>query len=394
MLIERIFFNLIAFLLFIFIFYKMVKKNDSNFIFLLVVQALGIAISFIELLFGQTQWSLLKFLSYIMSIALPLLYFYLEKRNINLIEKIYMIKINICKMLKNDIKIKKILIDLLTKYPESYYGHKSLAEIYEKEGGMRKAIDEYVKAIDIKKTDYDSYYKIAELLNNLTRKDEAITMLENLLRIKPDYLKASSLLGEILLEDERYKEAASVFLDAIKYEKENYDLYYNLGIAYTHLNDFKNAKIVYEKAAEISHFECKASFNLGKIALIYNDLDNAESYFTKAIYGEEVEAMSYYELAKVYMFKKDKEKAIIFLQKSIDLEEIYAEKYENDIIFNPIRAYIRTKPEREDRIIKKLSENEIRAIKHLNETSSLVENLNDIDKKKITIDFNKEFNDR
>ena len=48
-----------------------------------------------------------------------------------------------------------------------------LAEIYEKEGGMRKAIDEYVQAIDLDKQDYDSYYKVAELLNGLDKKDEA-----------------------------------------------------------------------------------------------------------------------------------------------------------------------------------------------------------------------------
>lgn len=35
---------------------------------------------------------------------------------------------------------------------------------------MRKAIDEYVQAVDLNKQDYDSYYKVAELLNNLDKK--------------------------------------------------------------------------------------------------------------------------------------------------------------------------------------------------------------------------------
>ena len=52
---------------------------------------------------------------------------------------------------------KSILVKLVTKYPESYLGHKLLAECYEKEGGMRKAIDEYVTAVDINKKDYKSY---------------------------------------------------------------------------------------------------------------------------------------------------------------------------------------------------------------------------------------------
>ena len=35
---------------------------------------------------------------------------------------------------------------------------------------MRKAIDEYVQAIDLDKQDYDSYYKVAKLLNGLDKK--------------------------------------------------------------------------------------------------------------------------------------------------------------------------------------------------------------------------------
>lgn len=46
---------------------------------------------------------------------------------------------------------------------------------------MRKAIDEYVQAVDLNKQDYDSYYKVAELLNNLDKKEEASEMLFNLL---------------------------------------------------------------------------------------------------------------------------------------------------------------------------------------------------------------------
>lgn len=61
-------------------------------------------------------------------------------------------------------------MNLINKYPESYNGHRLLAQNYEKEGGMRKAIDEYVKAIDINKKDYDSYYKISELLVNLGKR--------------------------------------------------------------------------------------------------------------------------------------------------------------------------------------------------------------------------------
>lgn len=139
MLIERIFFNVLAFLMFILVFAKMVQKNDSNFIIIIIAQAIGIAISFFELLIGKMEWTLVKTISYILAIGLPIMYFYLEKRNINLIEKIYIYKVKIILLANNHVKAKKILINLVTKYPESYLGHKLLAQIYEKEGRNEKS---------------------------------------------------------------------------------------------------------------------------------------------------------------------------------------------------------------------------------------------------------------
>ena len=37
------------------------------------------------------------------------------------------------------------------------------------------------------------------------KKDEAIIMLQDLLKIKPDYLQATQLLGDILYEEERFE---------------------------------------------------------------------------------------------------------------------------------------------------------------------------------------------
>lgn len=47
---ERIIFNILAFSLFTIIFFKMIRKNDTNYIAILILEALGIAIGFIELL--------------------------------------------------------------------------------------------------------------------------------------------------------------------------------------------------------------------------------------------------------------------------------------------------------------------------------------------------------
>ena len=379
MLIERMLFNVVAFMLFILVFFKMVRKNDTNIISILIIQAIGIAISFIELMLGNKEWSVFKVLSYIISIFLPIFYVYLDSKKINMIERIYIFFIKVLLMTNQWNEAKKKLIYITKKYPESYIAHKWLAEIYEKEGKIRKAIEEYVKAIDIEKKDYDSYYKISELLNGLDKKDEAINMLESLIKIKPDYTKAADLLGNLLIEKDRFKEAISVYTDALKYNPDNYELYYGLGIAYTRINDFQNAKIAYEKAANINHLKYKVSYTLGQIFLIYNDINNAEKYFMEALYGEEVEAAAYYELAKIHMIKKNKEKALVFLEKAIEIDETYLKKLDQDLIFIPIRAYIKKVEQKEVKEIKKLTPIEIKLKEHLEHTFNVVERLSDID---------------
>src|SRR5699024_434756 len=219
----------------------------------------------------------------------------------------------------------------------SYKAHLMLAQVYENEGGMRKAIDEYVQAIDLNKKDYDSYYKVAKLLNGLDKKEEASQMLFNLLNKKPEMLDASILLGEILIENEMYKEAVNVYQDALRYNQVNYDLYYNLGIAYTMLNDFQNAKTCYEKAAEINSLIYNAKYSLAEIALIYKDLEEAERRFIEAIEEDELSADAYFELAKINLIKGEKETAIQYITTAIDINpKKIVEKVKKDPIFIPI----------------------------------------------------------
>lgn len=314
---------------------------------------------------------------YTLAIAIPILILALESKGHNFSENMSKWQAKFYLLFKDNKDAKEALIKLVTKYPNSYIGHKMLAEIYEKEGGMRKAIDEYVKAIDSNKKDYDSYYKVAFILKDLGKIDESATMLENLLKKKPEYSQASNLLGEILCEQEKFKEAINVYMDALRYDPNSYDIYYNLGIAYTRLNDFQNAKICYEKAANLNHELYAAKYNLGQIALIYRDIDAAEKYFTECIYSEKLEPGAYFELAKIYMLKGEKEKAITFVNKAIEIDIAFKKKADEEPIFIPIKAYIVIPKENIEKPTKrKLSKKVKTNIEYLEKTYYVVENLN------------------
>jgi tetratricopeptide (TPR) repeat protein len=203
--------------------------------------------------------------------------------------------------------------------------------------------------------------------------------------------------GELLCEQERFKEAVNVYQDALKYHSAEYDLYYSLGIVYTRLNDFGMAKEMYEKAAELNHLLYGAYYNLGQICFIEKDLESAEKYFEKSIYDEDLEAMSYYQLAKIYLIKGYKEKAITFINKAIEIDSSLLKKASEERLFESIREYITVsvkmnEKEAEEKVLtdedfmdpvytKEVGEKN--AQRHLEETTSLVDNINENTTKQI-----------
>ncbi len=83
---EKVVFMLLAFSLFIIIFSKIIRKNDANYIIALVLEAIGITVSFIEikLKIGENVfWGTLR---YLFSIILPLAIIMIEIRGINFSE--------------------------------------------------------------------------------------------------------------------------------------------------------------------------------------------------------------------------------------------------------------------------------------------------------------------
>lgn len=385
MLVEQIIFTFISFAIFVLMFFRMIKNNDTTYVAVLVLEVFGIALNFLEVLFDIKLNMLFLILKYILAILIPIFIIILEKKGIMLLEIWNLQKAKMSIFLGNDKEAKQALLKVLDKNQNSYKAHLMLAQVYENEGGMRKAIDEYVQAIDLNKKDYESYYKVAKLLNGLDKKEEASQMLFNLLNKKPEITKASMLLGEILIDAKMYKEAVNVYQDALRFDQVNYDLYYNLGIAYTMLNDFQNAKTCYEKAAELNSLLYNAKYSLAEIALIYKDLEEAEKRFLEVIEDEELSADAYYELSKIYLIKGDKEIAIKYINTAIDANsKKIVEKVKKDPIFIPIMAKISIpfnleEPEIEDEK-KKLKEKEREAKEHLEEMSELTRNLsyNDI----------------
>ena len=367
MFIEQIIFIIIAFAIFVYMFFRMMRNSDISYVVVLIIEAIGIALNFLEVLFNIKLNIVFLILKYTLSIIIPILVIILEKQGKSLAETSKLILVKILIKSGNIKKAKKLLLELTSKYPDNYDAHKLLAEVYEKEGGMRKAIDEYVQALDVNKQDYDSYYRVAYLLTCLDRKQDASQMLFNLLEKKPEYQEATILLGNILIENEQYKEAERIYQDAIRLNPGSYELNYSLGIVYTMLNDFQNAKLYYEKATAINALSFTSKYSLAEIEMIYKNLDEAEKYFQEVVEDEELSADAYYELSKISLFRGEKDTAIKYANIAVEVgKKRIAEKIKKEQLFMPIIARIAMPFNLEEKE-EKLTEREKKAKEHLEE---------------------------
>lgn len=351
-------------------FFKMIKTNSTNYIYLLVIEFIGISIDFIVLFIGKKASRIGNTVTVLISILIPMIIFILEKKGLLFDEIINMLNINL-----NNNASKEQLLKMIEKNPRSYSAHLKLAEYYEKNGETDKAEDEYIRVIQIKEDDYKSYCKLANLFYADKKDNEAIETLQILMKAKPDYYEGAMLLGNILYENDKFKEAILVYNDILKYKPSEFDIYYCLGMTYTRLNDFTNAKECYKKAATVNSLKDISNLTIGEISLLFKEYDEAERYFFESINGddEKVSSNSYFYLAKIKMLQNNREQAILYLNLAIELYPKIVKKIEKDEILIPIMGKINIKGDKE--VFSKITEKEEDVINYLGNTFDVVETL-------------------
>ena len=370
-----IIFSIIALSIFIFTVFRLIKDNNANYILALIPEFIGIIINFICIFFTIEPSIILLVIMYVFSVFIPIIILILEKREINIME---ILNISKAKSYEKNGQIdlaKKQLIQNVNKFPNNYLSHQKLAEWYEKNGELEKAEDEYLKVIEIKPKKYENYYKLAIIYNQDKKQEQAIKLLREVLKRKSDYLDASLCLGNILYETEMFKEAINVFAEALKYNPGEYKLYYYMGMTYTRLNDFPNAKEYYKKAATINSTLNAAKLNLGQISLIFKDYDEAEKYFMECIENddEEIQAEAYYYLAKIKLINNENNLAVHYANIALEIEPNLIEKMEKDIYFAIVLGKLKTK---ENKFVKtKLNKEEKNIINYLDNTYGVVQTL-------------------
>ena len=370
-----IIFSVISLAIFIYTFLKMLKDNNSNYLFALIPEFLGILIDFLCIFFSAKPNISMYIVMYSLSVIFPIIILILEKNDIRLVEILNFSKSVYYEKKNNKELAKKYLLKNAELFPNSYLSHKKLGEWYEKNNEYEKAEDELLKSIELKPSKFENYLKLAQVYNLDKKSDQAIYILKDVLKRKPEYIEASLCLGNTLYETRQYKEALNVFQNALKYNPGEYKLYYYMGMTYTMLNDFPNAKEYYKKAATINSISNIAKLNLGQISLIFKEYDEAEKYFMECIESddEKVQANAYYYLAKIKIINNEMNLGIQYANIALEIEPNLIIRMEKDTCFSSILGKLKNRENKEAKT--KISKEDEKVIEYLDNTYGVVQTL-------------------
>ncbi len=89
-------------------------------------------------------------------------------------------------------------------------------------------------------------------------------------------------------------------LEIVKNDKNNFEAYKNLAVAYQALGDYIKAEEAYKKAGEISPINTVIWNNLGHLYLSQKKYDQAEGSFLKLLEVDPTDVSAYLSLAEMY----------------------------------------------------------------------------------------------
>ena len=169
------------------------------------------------------------------------------------------------------------------------------------ENGLYKKerAQEIVNNINAQNID-DENYKAAYDFIKKGQEEKGIEAIREFLQSNPKVWNAWFLLGWGLRRLERYSDAKTAFLQAVKFGADkNVDTYNELSLCYVQEKDFKSAKDCLMKAFAIEPENVKIVSNLGYLALAEGKKEEARKYFTSVLEFDPKDAIAANELLKL-----------------------------------------------------------------------------------------------
>lgn len=167
---------------------------------------------------------------------------------------------------------------------------------------------------NLKKT-YSYIYKLEEKYKNKLLKthfDDKISKESHILKFIEQ--------AELFIEEKAYDKAELEYVNALKLDMHNIDVYKKLADLYFQNKDYEKAKETYEYILRVKEDGYLYS-KLGDISKNIGDLNQAASNYSKSIAIESSNPMHYYNLAKINLKLDQIEESLENIKKAVNLEQ-------------------------------------------------------------------------
>lgn len=319
------------------------KKNIANFVIVSLDILFSVIYFVINIMNIQQNVDIIKIFSLLFMYIIPLISIFIHHYNVAIK---YIVICMLAKLYYNmgryDIAT-KLYTYIIKKHKncitsENYY---ILGRCLRKEKKYLDSRDMLIEAIELDKNNFLAYYELGLTLSASDKKDTAIIMFSNGLKINPEFRELKVALAITYSEIGRYKEAISLYNELIESDEADEEVWYNLANIYQYkIGDRDKAEKCYIEATKLNSRSYAAWFNIGLINYLKGDYESSIAALEIVRQSETFRDKAEYNLAKSYVASNNKEKAIKFLKKLVQRDETYIEKIKGELIFEEISVDI------------------------------------------------------
>ena len=226
---------------------------------------------------------------------------------------------------KDFLNVKIKLSELKIKFPNDFYLENFSGVIYCDDGLDDLAILSFKKSIELNPNFCDSYINISKVLRKKNI-DKSIEYLQEVIRIKKDYLPGYHHLIDSLMKVKKFHQALDVLRDLLnlKINKDNqYVIYHNIGSCYYGLSNFKSALKFFLKAHQLNRSFQETLLSLGMVYSQLNENENALRYYNLALDTKVDQFKVFKSLGDFYKKNKNYDLSIAYYEKSININPNY-----------------------------------------------------------------------
>jgi arylsulfatase A-like enzyme/Flp pilus assembly protein TadD len=215
-------------------------------------------------------------------------------------------------------KAKQMLLAIIKRNPTNVPALSILGGIYLYENKLEEAKVCFLEQLKLKPQMDGAHLNLGTVYKKLGNLTLAEKEYRAALVVNPRMTEAVANLSQLLINQNRMKEAKEILENAINNQMEDSDIYFEAGVLYAMESNFERARYCFTKSVSLNPMNHLALANLGKIAYKQNKYDEAISYYERASRIASSNPEYYATIGSLYLNgKNDIDKAIFYFRKAV-----------------------------------------------------------------------------